>query len=42
MASITLDGVSKVFPDGTKAVWDMHLHVDDGEFVILVGPSGSG
>ena len=42
MASITLDGVSKVFPDGTKAVWDMHLHVDDGEFVILVGPSGCG
>src|SRR3954452_15597729 len=42
MASITLDGVSKVFPDGTKAVWDMHLRVEDGEFVILVGPSGSG
>ena len=29
MASITLDGVSKVFPDGTKAVWDMHLQVDN-------------
>ena len=42
MASITLDGVSKVFPDGTKAVWDLNLHVEDGEFVILVGPSGSG
>src|SRR5690349_22320156 len=42
MASITLDGVSKVFPDGTRAVWDMHLEVEDGEFVILVGPSGSG
>jgi multiple sugar transport system ATP-binding protein len=42
MASITLEGVSKVFPDGTPAVSDMHLRVEDGEFVILVGPSGSG
>jgi multiple sugar transport system ATP-binding protein len=42
MASITLDDVSKVFADGTKAVRDFDLHVTDGEFVILVGPSGSG
>src|SRR5919198_428163 len=42
MAGITLEGVSKVFPDGTKAVCDLDLRVDDGEFVILVGPSGSG
>ena len=42
MASITLDNVSKVFADGTKAVCDFDLHVTDGEFVILVGPSGSG
>jgi multiple sugar transport system ATP-binding protein len=42
MASITLDGVSKIFADGTKAVCDFDLRVKDGEFVILVGPSGSG
>src|SRR5829696_4136024 len=42
MAEITLDGVSKVFPDGFEAVKDMDLDVQDGEFMILVGPSGCG
>jgi multiple sugar transport system ATP-binding protein len=42
MASIALEGVSKVFPDGTKAVDGLDLEVADGEFTILVGPSGSG
>jgi len=42
MASITLEKISKVFGDGTKAVTGVDLHVADGEFMILVGPSGSG
>jgi multiple sugar transport system ATP-binding protein len=42
MAEITLDGISKVFADGTEAVKDMDLQVGDGEFMILVGPSGCG
>jgi multiple sugar transport system ATP-binding protein len=42
MAEITLDGVTKVFPDGQEAVKDMSLEVGDGEFMILVGPSGCG
>jgi multiple sugar transport system ATP-binding protein len=42
MAEITLDGVSKVFPDGYEAVKDMDLQIGDGEFMILVGPSGCG
>ncbi len=42
MAEIALDQVSKVFPDGTKAVKDMSLEISDGEFMILVGPSGCG
>jgi multiple sugar transport system ATP-binding protein len=42
MAEITLDGVSKVFPDGFEAVKDMNLDIQDGEFMILVGPSGCG
>ena len=42
MAQITLDNVSKRFPDGYEAVKDMNLSVQDGEFVILVGPSGCG
>ncbi len=42
MAQITFDGVSKVFPDGTRAVDGLDLEIADGEFTILVGPSGSG
>jgi multiple sugar transport system ATP-binding protein len=39
VAEIVLDHVSKRFPDGTVAVDDANLDIDDGEFVILVGPS---
>lgn len=39
---IDLIDVSKVYPNGTKALNGLTLHVDDGEFVFLVGPSGSG
>src|ERR1700743_794911 len=42
MAEIVLDGVTKVFDDGYEAVKDMNLNIADGEFVILVGPSGCG
>jgi multiple sugar transport system ATP-binding protein len=42
MAEITLDNITKRYPDGYEAVRDMNLHIDDGEFVILVGPSGCG
>ncbi|WP_028062266.1 ABC transporter ATP-binding protein [Solirubrobacter soli] len=42
MASIAFEDVSKVFPDGTKAVDGLNLEIEDGEFTILVGPSGSG
>jgi multiple sugar transport system ATP-binding protein len=42
MAQITLDNVSKRFPDGYEAVKAMNLSIQDGEFVILVGPSGCG
>ncbi|HEU0238693.1 MAG TPA: sn-glycerol-3-phosphate ABC transporter ATP-binding protein UgpC [Micromonosporaceae bacterium] len=42
MAEVTLENVSKVYPDGTKAVDDLNLLVTDGEFLVLVGPSGCG
>jgi multiple sugar transport system ATP-binding protein len=42
MAEITLDHVTKRYPDGYEAVNDINLGIADGEFVILVGPSGCG
>jgi multiple sugar transport system ATP-binding protein len=42
MAEITLDNVTKRFPDGALAVDRISLDIADGEFVILVGPSGCG
>ncbi len=42
MAGVTLDGISKIYPDGTRAVSSMDLAVNDGEFLVLVGPSGCG
>src|SRR5215213_1522797 len=42
MAVVAFDGVSKVYPDGTRAVSSMDLEVGDQEFVVLVGPSGCG
>src|SRR3954462_3496839 len=42
MAEIALEKLSKVYPDGTQAVHDLDLQVDDGELVVFVGPSGCG
>ncbi|MBA3326727.1 MAG: sn-glycerol-3-phosphate ABC transporter ATP-binding protein UgpC, partial [Solirubrobacterales bacterium] len=42
MADITLNGITKRYPDGTEAVKSMDLEIKDGEFMILVGPSGCG
>ncbi|HLU32076.1 MAG TPA: sn-glycerol-3-phosphate ABC transporter ATP-binding protein UgpC [Acidimicrobiia bacterium] len=42
MASITFENVGKVYPGGTRAIYDVDIHVEDGEFVVLVGPSGCG
>jgi multiple sugar transport system ATP-binding protein len=42
VAEIALESLSKVYPDGTKAVTDLSLDVESGEFVVFVGPSGCG
>ncbi|HET9722240.1 MAG TPA: sn-glycerol-3-phosphate ABC transporter ATP-binding protein UgpC [Actinomycetota bacterium] len=42
MAGISLEGVAKTYPDGTKAVSSLDLQVPDGRLMVLVGPSGCG
>ncbi len=42
MATVTLDGITKVYANGFEAVHPTDLTVDDGEFMVLVGPSGCG
>ena len=39
---IDIEHVSKVYPNGTVGVEDINIHIDKGEFVFLVGSSGSG
>ena len=42
MAEIALEHLTKIYPDGTKAVTELDLEVEAGEFVVFVGPSGCG
>lgn len=39
---IHLDNVSKVYNNGVHAIKNMTLHIDEGEFVYIIGPTGSG
>ncbi len=42
MAYLKLDGLRKVYPNGTLAVQDMDLEIQQGEFIVFLGPSGCG
>jgi multiple sugar transport system ATP-binding protein len=42
VAQVTVDKVSKVYPNGFQAVHDLDVEIHDGEFLVLVGPSGCG
>lgn len=42
MANLSLKHIYKVYPNGTKAVNDFNMQIDDKEFIVFVGPSGCG
>ena len=42
MASLSLEHITKVYPNGFEAVKDFNLEIADKEFIIFVGPSGCG
>ncbi len=42
MASLSLKGIQKIYPNGYHAVHDFNLDIADREFIIFVGPSGCG
>ena len=39
---IELQGVTKIFPNGVRALNNINLTIKPGDFVFLVGPSGAG
>jgi len=39
---IVFQGVSKIYPNGVKALQGVNLHISPGEFVFIVGPTGAG
>jgi len=42
LATIELEAVTKVYPNGVQAVHQLDMQVGEAEFLVLVGPSGCG
>tara|TARA_B100000902_G_scaffold396254_1_gene456795 strand:- start:11 stop:1174 length:1164 start_codon:yes stop_codon:yes gene_type:complete len=42
VAELSLEGLTKIYPNGFKAVDELNIDIADGEFLVLVGPSGCG
>ena len=40
MGKIQFKNVNKIYPNGFHAIHDFNLTIDEGEFIVFVGPSG--
>lgn len=40
MAGVTLTNINKTYPNGIQVLHDINLDIKDGEFMVIVGPSG--
>lgn len=40
--AVTVSGVTKIFPDGTRALESVSFSVDEGELCVIAGSNGSG
>ena len=39
MSFLELQNITKIYPNGTKAVNETSLNIENGEFVVFVGPT---
>ena len=42
MVEVEYKNVTKRYDDGSEAVKELNLEIKDGEFLVLLGPSGCG
>ena len=42
MAYLSLKNLNKIYDNKVQAVYDFNLEVEEGELIVLVGPSGCG
>ena len=42
MGFLEIDKVTKIYPNGTKAIHETSLSIQEGELMVFVGPSGCG
>ena len=42
MPKVEMQGLKKIYDNGVEAVHDFNLEIEEGEFVVLVGPSAAG
>lgn len=42
MSGIVIENVTKIYPNGYKAIENLNLNINDKKFIVLVGPSGCG